>query len=541
MIKSPTAYEGELNMHGYLVLRAPAGRDPEELRAFGAKRYRGTNKWVMPLRLAEIERMAAAGLEVDLPKDVWDELQRQDRVTRFYQSAKQAKARSDNPHPRWDELMDHQRVSAGFLASRDRALLSLVPGLGKTASAIVTADIQRQMRILVVAPLTLLPTWRREIQQWSTDPSHAVLGNRAWDLSQRWTITNPEKLATKQGQRLYTLEWDLLILDESILYKNARAKRTKNVGKLAEQSNNVWMLSGAPVAAYADDLFAQLQVLRPDVFTSYTRFRDQWCITRVTPWATEVVGNRDPEGLRYYLRDLMLSRTAEDLPGMLPDTLFEVVNVELNPAQIRLVQDIQSQMAWEDDEGQVSDITAHIAQLVRLQQAVSCPRNLGVNDNGAKIGALTGLLKDGVAQLPALVWVHFRATGEAVSAALETAGYRTGWIHGQTTAEQRERALGAFRDGQLNVLIMQIQTGKFGLSLTETNSVVFVDRSFSYDDWTQSIARVRRLSSKGKVVPTYVLHGEVTDNLVDVILNRKLRSVHDLSLSDLREILGGSK
>lgn len=521
----------------YMHTRAVRGRNPEELRPFGGIKSRDGQLWMLPKRLSDLELMQEAGIPIEIPEDIRAEFQRADALNKYLQDASDLERQAD--HPQWQTLMPHQRVGVGYLASRERALLSFVPGLGKSATAIVAADVLKAKRILVVAPLTLLPTWGREIKMWSTNPEQVTVGEKGWKLGPRWTIANPEKLRAKHGKKLMLKQWDLLILDESILYKNRKAKRTEQVAELAGKTPRVWMLSGAPVAAYADDLYGQLNILKPQLFSSYWRFVAQWCQTRLTPWSTEIVGNKRPEALRRYLRDLMLSRTPEDVPGLLPDTLFETVKVTLNKTQEKLVEQIKHELEWVDDEGETNVITAKVTEILRLSQAVSCPRGIGIEDDGAKVETTLALLKEEVAQLPALVWVHYRETGEMLQRRLQEKGYLVGLIHGGVSNSGREDILERFQSGELNVLVMQIQTGKFGLSLTEANSVIFHDRSFSFDDWTQSIARVRRLSSKGKVVPTYVLHGGFSDGLVDVILNRKLKSVYDLSLSDLKTILFG--
>ncbi len=438
--------------------------------------------------------------------------------------------------------MDHQRVSVAFLASRSHALLALTPGLGKSAAAIVAADVKGFKRILVIAPLTLHRTWEYEIQLWSTD---AELSDDA-SAGTRWTIVNPEQVVARRNgtseepdmlRAPYNeLDWDLVIMDESILYKSRSAKRTKAMARLAAgRANNVWLLSGSPVAAYADDLFTQMQILRPDVFTSYWRFAEHWCQLEQSPWGTKVVGNRSPELLKSYLRDLMLSRTPEQVQ-LMPEALFETIRIPLSSYQLEALTRLR-----EDNlvsvNGEIELCDNVLAQLTRAAQITSCPRQL---EPGAPVGPKLEALAE-MAQwipLPAIVWTQYRETAVAAQEVLLRANkrLRTGILDGQTPKAKRTELLEAFQAGEMDVLIIQLQTGKFGLSLTRARSAVFVDRSYSSDDWIQAIARVRRLSST-ESVPNYVLHAGSVDNLVDDILSKKLRSIRDLSLSDLGRYL----
>src|SRR5690606_17530727 len=137
------------------------------------------------------------------------------------------------------------------------------------------------------------------------------------------------------------------------------------------------------------------------------------------------------------------------------------------------------------------------------------------------------------AEPPLLVWCWFLETVAAVEEALVKAGLKSVYsIHGGTTPKKREKVIEGFQSGRVQALVLQISTGRFGLSLTRAKTAIFYDRSFSLDDWVQATARVRRRSSPAPVA-TYVLDGGWTDRSISVALKRKLRSVTDLGVSDL--------
>ena len=523
---------------GRLLVQAAPGVDAKELKNYGARWVKPRKLWAVPARWQDLELMEADGIRVELPELVAEELTKFRALDDYLQTAETFK-RSPN-HDRWTTLMDHQRVAVAFLASRDRCLLALTPGLGKTACAVVAADVRNFKRILVVAPLTLHRTWETEISTWSSEAS----SSRNPADAARWTITNPEQIVARKngGAENGTLRepyastaYDLVVFDESILYKNRSAKRSQAMVDLANRdaSTNVWMLSGSPVAAYADDLYSQMRILRPNIFTSYWRFASQWCQLETSPWGTKVVGNRAPERLTSYLRDLMLSRTPEHVKK-LPEALFETVHVALNDHQLEALDRLR-ELNQVEVNGEVEICDNVLAQLTRAAQIVSCPKQLDPRqDHGPKVDALVGMTE--WIPLPAIVWTQYRETAQAVAEALRGKKLSAEVLDGSTTKAQREQLIERFQGGDLQVLVIQLQTGKFGLSLTKARSAVFVDRSYSSDDWIQAIARVRRLSST-ESVPNYVLHAGSVDRLVDDILSRKLHSIQDLSLSDLARYL----
>ena len=61
----------------------------------------------------------------------------------------------------------------------------------------------------------------------------------------------------------------------------------------------------------------------------------------------------------------------------------------------------------------------------------------------------------------------------------------------------------SFLSGDKDLLLMQIASGKFGHSFTNTKSVIYIDYTFNSDDYYQSLARTKRLNS---IYPVSIYH-----------------------------------
>lgn len=500
-----------------LLLQPSAEVDPDVLKLNGAlKRSAG---WIYPNRYSDVNLLERMGLTVSATEDLETEWQKQRRLDDYLARADTLAREAD--HPSWAKLDGHQRVGVGFLTSRPRALLAFSPGLGKSATAIVAAEVTQQVPVLLVAPLTLLSTWREEIGTWGSGLPVANL--RDEEPVDGWNLINPDQLKKRQKEFLRH-GYKLVVYDESVLYKNRKAVRTKAARDISKRIPTSWMLSGSPITSYADDLWAQLNILYPDWFRSYWRFAEQWTFVQKTNWGTQIVGNRNPKELRLYLRDTMISRTPEEVP-VLPDNPLERIVVDMTPKQVKALKDARDRFEVEG-----VPLPNVVTQLTRMAQIVSHPRTLDIEDEGGKAKALKEMLE--WVEKPLIVWCWFRDTVEAVADTLEKKGLKVGLIHGGVAAAKRGAVLDAYKEGAKDALVIQISTGKFGLSLTNTKTVIFYDRSFGLDDWVQATARVRRRSSKGPV-PTYVLDGGWTDRLINTALRKKLRSVTDLGVSDL--------
>ena len=80
------------------------------------------------------------------------------------------------------------------------------------------------------------------------------------------TICGIETLSSSVRANAYLLEKAkknkcMLIVDESLLVKNPRAYRTKNIIKLASQCPYRLILNGTPIGKNEADLFAQFYIL----------------------------------------------------------------------------------------------------------------------------------------------------------------------------------------------------------------------------------------------------------------------------------------
>ena len=72
-------------------------------------------------------------------------------------------------------LKTWQEEGAAWLAPKTGALLALAPGLGKTRTALEAVErrakmLGRPLGVLVIVPLSLMDTWKNEINAWSTLP-----------------------------------------------------------------------------------------------------------------------------------------------------------------------------------------------------------------------------------------------------------------------------------------------------------------------------------------------------------------------------------
>ncbi len=176
-------------------------------------------------------------------------------------------------------LRSYQKEGIVALIQKSRFLLRDDPGLGKTIQLICAINVlaranPKTTHVLVVCPKSMVITWEREIEKWSTE-----------DIN--WTVINHDKFISK-GAEKYLKKWDLVIGDESHQYlKNINTKRARFFFALSDLSSTVWLSTATVASKSGEDYYATFKLLLPELFSKVSRsafiarfckkIPDRWC------------------------------------------------------------------------------------------------------------------------------------------------------------------------------------------------------------------------------------------------------------------------
>jgi SWI/SNF-related matrix-associated actin-dependent regulator 1 of chromatin subfamily A len=412
------------------------------------------------------------------------------------------------------ELKPFQRAGVGYLLTQRRAFLADEQGLGKTIEALAALEADGAYPAVVVCPASLKLNWLREIERWLPGRGVRVLmgtGRSALPLAEI-TVVNYDILAARL-QELRALPLRAVVVDESHYCKNAAAKRTQAVQRLAAgvpREGLVMALTGTPVMNRPPELIAQLRILgRLDDFGSGAKFGRRF---------------RGPDAhlrLHWHLRARCFVRRlkAEVLP-QLPAKTRAVVPVELtNEAEYRLAE--RDVVAWLQSQPlDLRTLDARVAAALRAERLVRL--------NALKLLAARGKLHG------ALAWIHdFLSSGERLvvfahhrqiqRAVLERF---PGALHilGEDSPSAREAALSAFQapDGESNQLIVcSVAVAGQGLTLTRASNVAFLELDWTPAKHDQAEDRCHRIGQQDAVNATYLLAADTVDETIATLLERK--------------------
>lgn len=183
-------------------------------------------------------------------------------------------------------------------------------------------------KILIICPSTPKRNWERELRKWlvHTDLEIGVCDGKK-NPKTPVLIINYDILHTHKAY-LDSVNWDMIVCDESHYLKNAKARRTKMVlgaagrGKKVERlKTDFWLfMSGSQMFKTPVDLFTVLQVCDPEgLGKSWWDFVHHYCDAKSDGFGLDTSGASNLEELQYLMRTrFMCRRTKKDVAGDMP-------------------------------------------------------------------------------------------------------------------------------------------------------------------------------------------------------------------------------
>src|SRR3990167_9240941 len=175
------------------------------------------------------------------------------------------------------EPRQHQVRALDYAQGKDQIALFMEMRLGKSMVAIRWAK-AKAGRHLVVAPLSVLPSWVEELELEGVKPEdvsilHGWRPGKEIELKASWYLVNYESLRARP--EILRLGFTTAIFDESTKIRNPQAQISKILMNHTALPTRRALLSGLPAPESPLDYFSQFKILKGDFmgFHSYWDFR----------------------------------------------------------------------------------------------------------------------------------------------------------------------------------------------------------------------------------------------------------------------------
>ncbi len=419
--------------------------------------------------------------------------------------------------------------------------------------------------VLIIAPKGVVKTWYE--QELPTHlPNHIENVSVLWqpnitktqqekldtlfeiDSALHILIMNVEALSTEKGVKFATKfinsHKSMMAIDESTTIKTPTARRTKNIIKIGLDAKYKRIMTGSPITKNPLDLYTQCEFLDPWLldFASYYAFRNRYAEMKtmhIRGRSIQVVDKFQNLGeLSDIVKEFSYRVLKEDCLD-LPPKVFIKRHISLTPDQKKIYEQMKEQ-ALAVLNGKVTTTMTVLTQLMRLHQ-ITC--GYVTADDGStqqvesnRLNELMSILEDTDGKV--IIWANYQlSVGEIIQKIIKVYG-KDSYVHyyGLTPQEDRQDFIRKFQnDPKCRFIIGTPQTGGYGITLTEANTVIYYSNGYDLEKRLQSEDRAHRIGQKKTVTYIDLICEDTIDEKIVKALRDKINIASEVMGEELRD------
>jgi len=416
---------------------------------------------------------------------------------------------------------------------------------------------------LIIAPKGVVKTWYE--QELPTHlPDHIENVSVLWqpsitktqqekldslfeiDTALHILIMNVEALSTDKGvkfaSKFINSHKTLMAIDESTTIKTPTARRTKNIIKLGLNAKYKRIMTGSPITKNPLDLYTQCEFLDPWLldFASYYSFRNRYAEMK-----TMHVRGRSIQVVKEFRHLGELSDTVKEFSYRvlkedcldLPPKNFVKRHISLTADQKKIYEQMKKHAIAMLNKKVTTTVNV-LTQLMRLHQ-ITC--GYVTADDGTiqevesnRLNELMSILEETEGKV--IIWANYQfSVGDIIQKIIKVYGPDS-YVHyyGLTPQEDRQDYIRKFQnDPKCRFIIGTPQTGGYGITLTQANTVIYYSNGYDLEKRLQSEDRAHRIGQTKNV--TYI--DIIAEDTIDEKIVEALRSKIDIASQVMGEEL----
>jgi len=387
--------------------------------------------------------------------------------------------------------------------------------------------------------------WQSNITKKQQEKLDSVLEN---EMLLHVLIMNVEALSTEKGvnfaRRFINSHKTLMAIDESTTIKTPTARRTKSIIMLGKQAKYKRIMTGSPITKNPLDLYTQCEFLDPWLldFTSYYAFRNRYAEMK-----TMHLRGRSIQVISEFKNLGELSETVKNFSYRvlkedcldLPPKNFIKRHITLTPAQKKVYEQMKK-AAMAVLNGKVTTTMTVLTQLMRLHQ-ITCGHFTA--DDGSvqevesnRLNELMSILEE--TEGKAIIWANYQRDVAQIIEHIEKKYGKESIVdyYGLTPQEDRQDNIRKFQnDPNCRFLIGTPQTGGYGITLTQANTVIYYSNGYDLEKRLQSEDRAHRIGQKKTVTYVDLICEDTVDEKIVKALRDKINIASEVMGEELRE------
>lgn len=460
------------------------------------------------------------------------------------------------PTNRGFKPFEHQLDAARWVLSRRASYIAYEAGLGKTAVAPLCMNTLGGPA-LIVCPSFLKLNWEDELEKWLINFHHIQILNKASDIvnPNADIYIVPDSLLHVHDFRDQFFKtnrrFKYMFVDEAHRFKSADARRTMSLvgrrdvkigkGKNARHvswkgfhhiADHVVNLSGTPMPNRPVELYPLISKHAPHAlnFLDPHRFGVQYCGGYEAEYGWDYTGNSNLEELHKILSRNYMSvkrkRDCLDMPKKLPPKIIYIEDErgELKKDEMMLLQKMK-----------ITDIIAiETARNAKFKQRVEdmlednpnmggfgfiseLRKMLGLSKVAASVKVIKEIMED---RDKLVVFCWHKEVADQLRRDLLC--FNPLVVYGGMKMSLRHNHVHAFQnDPKHRIIILNIQAGGVGITLTKSSLVAFVERSWVPADNDQAFDRIDRIGQEEEVESiSFIVKNSLDHLLLNAHLNK---------------------
>ena len=361
-------------------------------------------------------------------------------------------------------------------------------------------------------------------------------------------IMNVEALSTSKGKdfaaSFLRTHNSIMAIDESTTIKNSSAKRTKNILELSKIAKYKRIMTGSPVTKNPLDLYSQCEFLSPWLlnFQSFYAFRNRYAEMK-----TINARGRSIQVVNYFknlgelsekLKEFSYRVLKEDCLD-LPDKIYVKRTIELTDEQTKLYNQMKTMALAILNGNQTTSMTV-LTQLMRLHQ-ITCGHFTA--DDGStqivksnRVNELMNVLEEVEGKV--IIWANYQKDMSEIKKAIikEYGEDSVVDYYGLTPQEDRQINIKRFQeDSNCRFFVGTPQTGGYGITLTQANTVIYYSNGYDLEKRLQSEDRAHRIGQKKSVTYVDLIAEKTVDEKIVKALRKKINIASEVLGEELRD------
>lgn len=404
------------------------------------------------------------------------------------------------------QLRDYQLQDVEFLSKLKSAAIFSEMRTGKTPASLITFSKWPVNNLLVIVPSILQQQWQKSVEKWVAKPAyiityleqeqrqdfyHKILQDKEWIIIVSKDTFKLDSSHFKKIKKKKSSTNDYcVIVDEAHFLRNHQSQQSKSIYTTCDARYKM-ALTGTPIVNHHTDIFGILKFLKPEIYSSYWKFAEQYFYVQKTEFkkgkrvykiyrVKDFKNDRSQQEIQRQIAQFSVNRRQKEVLPWLSPVIYQKEYLLMEEKQ----QSIYSQ--WKE---KWKDKYQPLEVLAKLKTLTLYPPTLNFEGLGSKVAYLISYLQERKEKSIIIFSTRSETFLEPLAQILQERKIETGLITGKTNYQEREDFINKFQSGTLGILLCNIQSAGVGLNLSQAETIIFADRSYSPADNEQAEAR----------------------------------------------------